>query len=113
MRRIGGRIGSLVLALQMATGLLVPLSVMGTPRGTATMACCMMHGRCDCGHSDASFARCTGQDVAPVFAAPAAPLPAAAGRLAPTSPGATLAPENEAPSGLFDAVPPTPPPRTA
>ncbi|MET0621163.1 MAG: hypothetical protein ABW056_12835 [Thermoanaerobaculia bacterium] len=117
MRRIGGRIGSVVLALQMAAGLLVPLSAfamgMGTSRGTAVMACCMMHGRCDCGHSDASFARCTGQNVAPVFAAPAAPLPAAAGRLASTSPGPALTPENETPSGLFDSVPPTPPPRAA
>ena len=109
MRRIGG----LILALQMAAGLLLPLSAFAMSRGTPTMACCMMHGRCDCSHSDASFARCSGQDVAPVFAAPTAPLPLASGRLAAITPGAPLASEDEDFSDLFDSVPPTPPPRAA
>ena len=109
MRRIGG----LIVALQMATGLLLPLSAFAMSRGTPTMACCMMHGRCDCSHSDASFARCSGQDVAPVFAAPTAPVPTASGRLAAMPPGARLASENDDFSGLFDSVPPTPPPRAA
>jgi hypothetical protein len=107
------RFGGLILALQMAAGLLLPLSALSSSRGTPTMACCMMHGRCDCSHSDASFARCTGQNVAPVFAAPMASLPTATGLLAATTPGARLATENDDLSGLFDSVPPTPPPRAA
>ena len=79
------------------------------------MACCMMHGRCDCGHSDASFARCTGQNAVSVTAFfAAAPVPAV-GILAGISAEATgrLLPEDVALPRLFDSVPPTPPPRSA
>ncbi len=109
MRRIGG----VVLALQLAAGLLLPLCAFARPASTAIMACCMMHGRCDCGHSDASFARCTGQDVLQVAAVPPAMPPAAAGRLMPIVPGALLASRDVDLSNLFDSVPPTPPPRSA
>jgi hypothetical protein len=95
----------------MAAGLLVPLSALARPQGEARMACCMMHGRCDCGHSDASFARCTGQNALTVIAVvPAAPAPAA-GTLAGLPAGERLLPEDAAFPSLFDLVPPTPPPR--
>lgn len=109
MRRIGG----VVLALQMAAGLLLPLCAFARPSATATMACCMTHGRCDCGHSDASFARCTGQDAVRVAAVPPATPPAATGRLAVILPGLLLASRDDDASDLFDFVPPTPPPRAA
>ena len=107
MRRLAG----MVLAIQMAAGLLLPLSAVARPRGDARMACCMMHGRCDCGHSDASFARCTGQDALSVTASlPAAPAPAV-GSLAGLSVGPRVPLEDDPMPGLFDSVPPTPPPR--
>ncbi len=109
MRRIGG----VVLALQMAAGLLLPFCAFARPSATATMACCMMHGRCDCGHSDASFARCSGQDVLRVSAVPPATSPAATGRLGVIRPGLLLESRDDHASDLFDSVPPTPPPRAA
>jgi hypothetical protein len=77
------------------------------------MACCMMEGRCDCGHSDASFARCTGQDTATFAAVALAMPPSAAGRLEPTSSGRLAATSADDAASLFDSVPPTPPPRAA
>ena len=107
MRRLGG----MVLAIQMAAGLLLPLSALARPQGEARMACCMTHGRCDCGHSDASFARCTGQNgLTAIAVLPAAPGPASA-VLAGISPGERLLPEDAALPSLVDSVPPTPPPR--
>jgi hypothetical protein len=101
----------ILLAVQLAAGLLLPVSVFAGTHGRATMACCMMHGRCDCGHSDASFARCTGQDALTGIASlPAAPAPAA-GALAGISAGERLLPEDTALPGLLELVPPTPPPR--
>lgn len=79
------------------------------------MACCMMHGRCDCGHSDASFARCTGQNAVSVTASlPAAPAPAVQAVAGiPAEATGRLLPEDIAWPSLFDSVPPTPPPRSA
>ena len=108
MRRLGG----LILAIQMAAGLLLPLTALGSSRGAETMACCMMHGRCDCGHSDASFARCTGQDSLHVSAVPPAVPAAALGRLAADPSGRLLEARDAHAAGLFDSVPPTPPPRS-
>ena len=111
MRRLAGT----VLALQMAAGLLVPLSALayGRSRESAAMACCMMHGRCDCAHSDASFARCTGQDMLQVSAIPVAPPAATGGPLEALAPGELVVSEDHGPRGLLDPAPPTPPPRAA
>jgi hypothetical protein len=102
-----------LLAMQLAAGLLLPLSVFASPRAQATMACCMMHGRCDCGHSDASFARCTRQDALSLTPSPPASPAPAIGPLAGLSPGERLVADDTGFPTLYDSVPPTPPPRSS
>lgn len=107
MRRFAG----LLLAAHAAAGLLVPLTTFG--RTDVAMACCMMTGRCDCAHSDVSFARCTGQETVRAAAPAPATAPQAPPRLASLPPSRRLAPEGDRAADLFRSVPPTPPPRIA
>jgi hypothetical protein len=105
------RIAGVLLAAHVAAGLIVPLTTFG--RTDAAMACCMMSGRCDCVHSDASFARCTGQDSVRAAAPAPAIAPQAAPRLASLPPSRRPAPDGDRAADLFRCVPPTPPPRIA
>jgi hypothetical protein len=105
------RLSRVLLALPLAVGMWLPLSAAAKP--SETMACCMMHGRCDCGHSDASFARCTGQDVVTLAAVPPAAPPSASSRLETINSGGLVAPRRDHAASLCELVPPTPPPRFA
>jgi hypothetical protein len=109
------RLAGIVLALQTAAGLLVPLSALalGRSRESAAMACCMMHGRCDCAHSDSSFARCTGQDTLQVSAIPVAPPADSSGPVGAPAAGELVVSEDHGLRSLLDPAPPTPPPRAA
>ncbi len=105
------RLGFFLLAAHLAVGALLPLAVFS--RADGAMVCCAMEGRCDCAHSDASFARCTAPDSLLASATPPVVRPLSTVALAAPVRAGLLASSDADARNLFDAVPPTPPPRFA